>query len=259
METASNSRDLLRLATASPDYEFVLIDTALGLPQIDQAMQQLRHEWRTADLRVGILARAEHAAEAARIAARYPLTLSFARPHDEQAFRWQLAQLLALAPREFVTHVERQQQAAAAMKLLAELSITAGDVFDLRRVQDSVIAALYTPGMTAKATAALANLGSPESQRALVELASRNTQPLAVRQSAVAAFRLHTKKFGILLLPAEIRRQYDRYNQSASLDKPTQQVLSEVLDCIEASMPAVNRGTSNAVQKEEPETRSRRE
>jgi hypothetical protein len=235
METASTGRDAVRLAIASPDYEVVLIDSALGLSIIDPVVQQLRRDWRSADLRVGILARSEHFADAARLAARYPLTLSFARPRDEQAFRWQLAQLAALAPREFVGQAERQQQAVEAIGLLSQLSAAPGSVYDLRRVQDSALAALYVPGLNLKAIAALGNLGSAESQRALVEMASRPTQSLEARQAAAEAFRLHTQKFGVLLSAAEIRGQYDRYNQSESLDKPTQRVLGEILDCIEAS------------------------
>jgi hypothetical protein len=85
----------------------------------------------------------------------------------------------------------------------------------------------------------LGNLNSAASQQALVELASRQTQPLEVRQAAVKAFRRNTQQHGILLRGDEIRRQYDRYNESEDQDRGTQQVLGLILDCIEAPTQAV--------------------
>ena len=90
------------------------------------------------------------------------------------------------------------------------------------------------PTLSVPACEVLAQLGTPEAQRALVELASRAVQPLAARRAAAAAFRLNTEKFGVLLSAAEVRRQYDRYKQSGQQDAATQRVLSSLLDSIEA-------------------------
>ena len=83
----------------------------------------------------------------------------------------------------------------------------------------------------------MAVINSAESQRTLVELASRFTLPLAVRQAAAKAFRENTQEHGILLTTAEIRRQYDRYNESEKLDVPTQQVLGLILNSLEVRVP----------------------
>jgi hypothetical protein len=233
-DTATSGRELLRMAVASPDYELALIDPAIEQPTIDLLLQELRGDWRSADLRVGLIARSGCFEQAERLARGDPLTLAFARPHDQQSLQWQLAQLAALRPREFVGYAERQRQAAAALDLLAELGSSPPEVYDLRRIQDSVVAALYTPALSTKAVGVLAHLGTPESQRALVDLASRFTQPLEIRRAAVVAFRRNSQKQGLLLTTAEIRRQYDRYNQSESLDAATQRILGLILDCIEA-------------------------
>jgi hypothetical protein len=86
----------------------------------------------------------------------------------------------------------------------------------------------------------LAQWNSAESQRALVEEASRFTQPLALRQAAAAAFRQSIEKHGILLTTEEIRRQYRRYNESEKQDAATQHVLGLILDCLEAAAPRKN-------------------
>ena len=104
-------------------------------------------------------------------------------------------------------------------------------------MQKSVIAALYNPRLGVKAADVLAYVNSAESQRALVEVASRFTLPLKLRQAAAKAFRQNTEKHGILLTTEEIRQQYRRYNESKDQDAATQHVLGLVLDCLEVAVP----------------------
>ncbi len=238
VDTAVTGRRLIRLAAASPDYELALIDASIDRPPVDLLLQQLRHDYRTADLRVGLIARSGYLDRAKRIARRDPLALAFSRPHTDEAFEWQIHQLAALAPRAFVGFEERQRHAAEALDRLAELSSAENKLYDVRRVQGSALAALYVPELSTKVVKLLGNLDTPESQRALVELASRWTQPLEVRKAAAIAFRRNTEANGILLTTQEILRQYDRYNQSEELDTNTQQILGLILDCIEASTQA---------------------
>ena len=61
----------------------------------------------------------------------------------------------------------------------------------------------------------------------------------------LAAFVASTEKHGILLRADEILAQYDRYNQSATADAATQQILGTILDCLEA------RGKANQPEKKE--------
>jgi hypothetical protein len=246
VDTASTGRELVHVAAASPDYELALIDSIIDRPTVDLVVQELRGDYRTADLRVGLIARSGNYERAERIAREQPLTLAFSRPHDEQSFQWQMGQLAALGPRAFVGHAERQRQAALALDLLAALSVAPQGIYDLRRMEDSVLTALYNPALSTKAAAVLANLGTPESQRALVDTASRSGLPLEVRKAAVEAFRRNSQKHGILLTTGEIRRQYDRYNNSRSLDAAAQQVLGLILDCIEAPTKPVNAPKKNA-------------
>ena len=57
IDVATSGRELVRMAMASPDYEFVLIDMWIYEPTPDFVVQQLRHDYRSAGLRVGLLAR----------------------------------------------------------------------------------------------------------------------------------------------------------------------------------------------------------
>jgi hypothetical protein len=230
---AGNGRQAIRKALASPDYEVAYIDTTIDDPPIELLVQQLRHDCRTARLLVGVSARSGRIEQAERIAREDPFCMAFSRPHTYDVMLWQLGQLGTLAPHDFVTFPERQAEAARALECLATLADSSGKVYDMYRAQDAVLAALAVPALSARAAAVLAHLGTPESQRALVDLASRYSRPLEARRAAVKAFCRNVAKFRVLLSAAEIRRQYDRYNRSASQDVATQRILGAILDCIE--------------------------
>jgi CheY-like chemotaxis protein len=234
VDTAATGREMLQMATRSPDYELAWIDVGINHPEVATLLQQLRRDPRTASLRIGIVGRSGFFEVAEHLAANDPMAMAFNRPRDEEACRWQFEQLMAIAPQEFVGFEVRQRQAALALELLAELAQSSSKLYDLRRVQDSVLVALYTPKLSDKAVAVLANLNSAESQRALVDVAGRFVLPLKLRQAAAKAFHENLRKYGILLTTAEIRAQYDHYNASAKMDAPTRHVLALILDCLEA-------------------------
>jgi len=236
-DTFTNGKELVLAAAQSPDYELAMIDVTIDRPVIGILLQQLRHDPRTASLPVGLIARSGHFDQAERLAGLDPLAKAFARPHDNKAFRWQLDQLAALAPQEFVGFEARQRQGAEALDLLAELGRLSSKLYDLRSVQKYVIAAVYDTKLAVKAVGVLADINSAESQQALVEVASRFTLPLALRQAAAKSFRQNTQRHGILLTTEEIRRQYQRYNESDKLDAPTQHVLALILKCLEVDVP----------------------
>jgi uncharacterized protein YjeT (DUF2065 family) len=234
VDTAVTGREMIQQLLASADYELALVDVTIERPAISFLVQQLRRDCRTAGLPVGILATSGRFEQGRRIARRNAMTKAFARPHDAQAVQWQVKELIATAGRRTVSPERRRQQAARALERLAELGGREQSVYDLRRVEKPVTAALYIPPLGAKAVAVLEHLGTPESQQAMVDLAGRFTQPLELRKAAGAAFRNSAQKHGILLSTRQIVSQYDRYNQSENLDTGTQQVLGAILDCIEA-------------------------
>ncbi len=245
VDTATNGRELFELAAGSPDYELALIDVTIERPSADLLVQQLHRDWRTATLRVGLIARNDLLERARRITRDDPMTLTFSPPHTAQAVTWQAEQLATLAPRAFVDFAERQRQAAAALSRLAELGDSLHKLYDLRQIESSVLAGLYAPKLGAKAAAVLGTLGTPRSQQVLADQAGRDIQSWDVRRAAVTAFRRSIQRHGILLTSDQLRRQYDRYNQSENRDPATRQLLGLILDCIEAPTRAVTQTTSN--------------
>lgn len=238
-DAVANGRDLLLRAAQTPDCEVVLMSVTIDRPTADALLQQLRHDPRTARLRVGVIAPAGRYEQAERIAGNDPLAKAFPRPRDEKAFKWQLKQLAALDAEDSVGFEARQIQAAEALDLLAAIAKTSNNIHDLRRVEAEMIVALSNPNpaIAARAAEVLAEMNSAVAQRTLADTVSRFTRPLAVRQAAAVAFRKNLEKYGLRLTKKEIQRQYDVYNGSENRDVATRQLLSFLLDCIEAAGP----------------------
>ncbi|MHB8901437.1 MAG: hypothetical protein ACYC6Y_22025, partial [Thermoguttaceae bacterium] len=251
-DTARSGRELVTLALRSADYEFVLIDEGIQQPAIEFLLQQLRHDNRTALLPVGIWARDGRLPRAEHAARLDPLVTAFPRPHSEDVVKSQVEQVLALGSQPPLTAAQRFEQAGQAMQWLADWS-AGHPVFRLPRKIDAVYDALFVPELAPQATTILANTGTPEAQKSLIELASRWTQPLTRRKAAVDALWNNAEGYGILLTSREILQQYDRYNASGALDPSSQQVLSAILNCLEAPSK-VNQEAARPTQT--PETSS---
>jgi hypothetical protein len=233
IDIAGNGREAVVKAISSPDYEFAYIDAGIDRPSVDFVMQELRRDCRAADLPVAIAAREEHLTRAEHVAHNHRLTLAVARPHDAEAQRWQKEQLRELAGSDFVPYAVRRQQALASLELLARLLAGPVKAYDVRRLQTPLLTALAAPAFALQAAPLVGQLGTPDSQTALIELASQAVQPFDVRRAAAMAFSASVKKSGVLLTSRQILRQYDRYNQSEKLDRNTQAVLGHLLNSLE--------------------------
>ena len=240
-DSATTGRQILRKAVRSADYELILVEATISDPTVDFLLQALRRDGRMALLPVGVLARAGDLERASHMARNDPRAEVFSRPQSEQSARWQVEQLLARSAGDALSATERLRHAALALDWLAQLSGAGSPRFyNVARAKDSVIAALEVPELAVKATVVLGNLGVPDAQRALVDLASLTTAPLALRRAALEGFRSSVQRWGILLTTAQIRLQYDRYNKSVKESGTTRALLGMILDCIE--LPAKAHG-----------------
>ena len=236
-EVVSHSREVLPALTASADYELVLIDLLLVRTNVDELLQQIRRDPRTALLPVGLVAEPEDKLRATRIALRDPLTQVVIRPADAAGLEYQIQRLLGLTSPLAVSPDERLEQARQALAWLTALAAGPQSVYNMSQAADAAIAAINRPPTTVAAALLVADLGSPQSQLVLVNVASQAMRPVEDRQAAADAFRHSVERYGILLAAGEILRQYDRYNQSEMQPKETQQVLASILDTLESQRP----------------------
>ncbi len=233
-EPATNGVDLLRLSAANPDYEMVLVSTAIDHLSMEEVVERLRNEPKTAKLPVGVLIERLSPEMVKRFARDEPNAVAVDRPPTEAMMKILVEALTARSASNIVSPDERARQAGKAVGWISQLSGNRQQLYDLRRQQDVLMAALDVPAVALQAAAALGQIGTHEAQTALVELASRRTRPSKVRLTAAAEFGANVRRYGLRLTTTEIRQQYDRYNASEKLDAGTKQALGEILNWIEA-------------------------
>ncbi|MGM0490367.1 MAG: HEAT repeat domain-containing protein [Planctomycetota bacterium] len=229
-------RELMLQAFSSSDYEFFLISDAIDHPPYGELIQMLRRDYRTAGLPIGLIARQRNMTSAEWFAETDARLLTLAPPQNKEDVARDARRLLATAGRAHISLEQRIEQATFALDALARLAEHPEQYpfYDLIHLDEPMEQALSTRGLATKAAAVLGFLGTPLAQRALLDAAGTQLRPLVERQAAAEAFDVAVSRRGLLLNRKQILRQYEKYNASESLDRDTQEVLSSILDTIEA-------------------------
>jgi hypothetical protein len=233
-DTTNRGRDALHLARDRTDLEMILVDLDILTPGIRQVLYELRIDPATAQIPIAVLAADGRLEAAAKLASEHERVLATSRPHSTEVAARIVDELSRLAGHGAAAAQERATQGAQAIAWLTQLLSSNRTFYDLTRVAPAIEAALYRPNTSTTAVTALAKLGTPESQRTLVNLASRSSLAAGARQHAAEAFRENVRAHGVLLTTDEIHDQYDRYNASATADTQTQAILGALLDTIES-------------------------
>jgi len=233
-DPATRGGQAVAAAGRSADLEMVLVDIDVDRPGIRDVLYALRSEPATGQVPIGLLATKSRLDTAQRLASQHERVVAFPRPQSDAALNELITRIKAVSDREPATPQERAEMAGAALDWLGQLLARDHTFYDLRRQAPVVEAALYLPEFAARSANALALLGTPASQRALVNFASHRSVPIEARRAVARAFAESVERHGILLTSDEILRQYDRYNASAALDADTQAVLGSLLDTLES-------------------------
>jgi hypothetical protein len=241
-EGAYLGRVVVDRALNNPDHEFILLADSIDMPPVEELIQWLRRDFRTARLPIGVMARSERFEALREKFVNDAFTTVFPRIHSLEVATNEVNKLNAIAGRNLVPRDERLLQARAALAALSTLAKNASNFapYELLRHEPTLIRALNNPALTADAAALLAVFATPKAQTALVDFAGQNSHSLADRQAAAAAFAAAVRVRGLLLTQSQIAQQYQRYNASATMDASTQQLLGSILDAVEA--PAIARG-----------------
>ena len=249
-EIAAEARAARQMLASSPDYELALIEFSFARANVDELVQQLRHDHRTAPIPIALVATAGEQLSANRIADRESLVGVIARPQDREGMEFQVQRLLARSPRP-ISAEERLAQTQKALAHLGAIASRRQALYDVQQAADEIERALYVPELSAVAAPILADMGTAAGQQALVGMASRASHAMATRQAAAEAFRRAVARYGILLSSDEIVAQYERYNQSEGESPESQALLGSILDTIESRTAAVQ--NTQAAEAEQPE------
>lgn len=234
---ANRGEDAVRIATESPDTQLVLIDMSVSLPGARETLFRLRRSPATALTPVAVIAPDGRLAEAHRIAEEHGRdtgrVIALPRPHSAEATQSLAESLLALATDGLPDSETRLARSEAAREAIARIVAEGPSFYGMADHADRVASLSTTASGPALAT--LTELGTPESQLRLLDAASLEARPVEDRNAAAEAFARSVQQHGVLLTTSQIRRQYDRYNLSATASAETQQVLGRLLDILEGA------------------------
>lgn len=225
----------------APRLGIVMLDSDVGQPLLGEVVYQLRTSDLTAGVPILIASSSPRLAAAQRIAEANSMVLAMPRPHGDGAIATLVEETLALRPLPLAPEEVRTAQAKQALEWIAKLLAANAPYDELKRDAQLVNRTLLTPELAAASVAVLAELGTPESQTALVDFASLGTLPIETRQAAAEALATSVAKHGVQLKREQVLVQYDRYNASETADAATQKVLGRVLDVIEKKDSAVQK------------------
>ena len=235
-EAAMTGKALFNVATNSSDIEIILISDTITNPSYEGLIQQLRNDWRTSKIPIALLYGDARKGQRASIRLQRSNVTVLPFTADPALIATSVDRVVNKVTTFRQDRVERNRQAKVAIRWLAKVATNRQDYrfVELGRHRAKIQQLIYQPGFLAPVAEILSSIASPESQRQLLDFASENGLPLEQRQKAVDAFQKSVKRSGTLLKTDEIMLQYSRYNASETQPKETQQLLSSVLDIIEA-------------------------
>jgi hypothetical protein len=232
-ETATNGRELLLKATKSGGNELVLISSRIDRAPLYLVLQDLRNHAHTGQTPMVLLAEDDELGDLRERIKADLLTSAALRPRDLEGMKYAVEQAMRRAGDRIIPPAVRDRQAQQSLVAISELSKAAPKIFDFRADESQLAPLLYVPLLSREAADVLSQFGTHTSQRSLLEIVNRTSQPAPSRQAAALAFGESVHRFGLRLTKNEIVAQYDRYNQSELEDQATQELLAAVLDTIE--------------------------
>ena len=235
--TANNGNDFFRQAMASANIRFLLVSDTLHRPDYSELVQKLRQHWKTKRTPIAILYRAENQMRALRIAREDPLTIAMPFTLNAELVALQIEQLEDASTAWPVSNDHRRDHSDFAIEWLARMSESLEDYsyYDMASHQDELGKLIFSVGWENSASKIISGLGTPQSQKILLDFASELSLPVDKRMMAANGFAKSVAANGLLLTRSEIMQQYDRYNASEKDTVKSQQVLGALLDAIESN------------------------
>ena len=234
---AFSPESLVAELNTNPDIELVVLTDSFSHPHYLELVQQVRKNWLTKALPIGLfVSNDERRRQAELMFADDPLTIVSPLTSSPKLIYDQVQRLLARQRPWSISNPQRDFQNDVAIQWLNDATQEPSKYgfYHLACYRDQLARLLGTDDNWELKSNIVSNVATPDAQRELVNLASQAGLPLDERQMVAAAFERSVKKNGLLLTSSEILEQYQRYNASEKQGVESQNILSSILDTIEA-------------------------
>ena len=237
---AFSPESLMAELNSNPDIELVIITDSFSHPRYMELVQQVRKNWMTRHLPIGLfVSNAERRRNAELLLRQDPGVLVMPTTSNPELIYGQIQKLLALHQPWRVSNLQRDRHCEIAIQWLnqAVSDPEAYRFYHLSCYRNQLARLLGTSDNWVLKSNIVSNLGTPRSQRELVNIAGQEGLPVEDRRVVVNAFERSVEKNGLLLTTDEILEQYARYNASRRQRAESQNILSSILDAIESKKP----------------------
>jgi CheY-like chemotaxis protein len=255
-DVAVSCRELFAHAAASPDVEVIVVDARMTQPPVGEFVQAMRQDARTAEIPIAVLTSDERelrflprAREAAKTQAAFrtsrwdsnrSLSMNYPRLASAESAQWVIDDLLdktGANPTSPAIRLEQAKQALRWLKEIKEAELKSGvKIYHFDDFDSVVLSAMRSEGRYKEGLDLAAVVKSPAVQLALYDWAANGLYPIELRELAGQAFEQSVETFGVLLRGQQVQRMYDRYNQSEFEEKESQELLSRLIDVVEAKV-----------------------
>ena len=227
-----NGRSALSAAQQQPDYIAGFISFTIGPLSIGDILHELRTDSRTTGLPIGILVDPVNDTQALNLVGDDPMASVFFMPTNSQMAGQDVKQLTRLSGDGFVSDKERLQQARKAITRFKMFMQQSKDSYDPNAWLPILVKSLEIEELTVPTADILAQLKTPQAQRALVEATSNPYLPLATRKITSQALKKSLADHGIGLSVAEIQQQKERYDATEGKNPEEEAIQWSILQSI---------------------------
>ena len=233
---AFSPQQLVAELNSNPDLELVLITDSFSNPHYLELVQQVRRNWLTRKLPIGLIVRDNRRRQAELVLEHDPLTTVLPMTSAPELIYEQLQDILAFNEPWPLSNTQRDLHSEMAIEWIdqAVANPETYEFYHLACFREQLARLLGTADNWELKSNIVGNLGTPDAQRELVNLAGQSGLPVSDRQIVANAFDRSVQKSGLLLTTSEILEQYDRYNASQKQSVESQGILSSILDTIES-------------------------
>lgn len=235
---AFSPQRLVAELNSNPDLELILITDSFSHPHYLELVQQVRNNWLTKKLPIGLIVRNNDRRRQAELTLKHDsLTTVLPMTSAPELIHQQVQQILAFNQPWQVSNSQRDLHSEMAIEWIngAVENPETYEFYHLACFRDQLARLLGTADNWELKSNIVGSLGTPDAQRELVNLASQSGLPVDDRLIVARAFDRSVRKSGLLLTTTEIREQYDRYNASQRQSVENQEILSTILDTIESN------------------------
>ena len=233
-QVASDGQQGFRDAVSAAETELVLIDpTSMpGHWNWLDTITNLRADARTAGIPIFLTGPRQIDDMLRPSFDRFPRTEFLYTPSDPRKVKPMLDKALAGMGVNPLTPAERERYAQGAAALLAKVAAQPGSPYahDLAAIEPDLSLALRNPGNQVSSSNALADVGTVEAQRSLVEALLDPAQPLDFRRNAGQKLLHSIERFGPLLVNSQEQRLLER--QAVEPDAAIQNEMTAVITAL---------------------------